>query len=994
MAKKIDIQLNLKTNGAGQIQGLTLDLEDFQRAVQTAARVANTAVKEMDKHWYDSITRVSATCATFGTAMEHLQKSLADLSGDYKDFDKAMRLANTMAGKDAAGFDALKAQITSLAKEIPLTRDALANGLYQVVSNGVPEDNWIDYLNKSAHAAVGGAADLGQVVGVTSTIIKNYGLSWDAAGVIQDKIQLTAKNGVTSFEQLAAALPRVTGNAATLGVSIEELLATFATLTGVSGNTAEVSTQLAAIFTALVKPSSEATKMAAKMGMQFDAAAIKAAGGMQKFLQSLDTSVKSYAAASGMLEQEVYGKLFGSAESLRALVPLQGELADKFKQNAAEMADSAGVIDAAFKQNIATEESKLQLVKNKLSLLYDISGRMAASIQPYLQYLAITGQATTGVIALGNALRVLALRGIVLRQLRNLMVAYSMSCEVGTRSTFLLKTGLKSLMIASGIGVAIMAVTTALEYFSRRSEEAKAKAEALARAEEAAKQSAEALKEQRRQNAVEVEKVRVAIEQYIVRIKEFKGSQEEEHRLVKELNSAYGDAMGYKKTLSEWYSALVTNSKAYCKQLALEAEAQLLAQQIAEKRVQAREIIYNADGSGRKYSSKREQRRYTLEEGKNLGLQLVEGDAPIHDPGSGRILYNFEITGTSDLDKANKGVKQLNTEVAALQHQLEKTVDASNKIKLEFSGSKTNPFAGENDDKDNNDKKTQKQWIENAKTLEQYSNNLQVVDAKLRELDPSQIEEVARLREQRQEIERQITALQILLGLKEASVRHSLDAPKELNIPTSQKSFAPEPPSARPADLQLSSGVYEMAADSINKYIAAVSAAATQNQLLQGSVANIGSAMGSLGQAIGGAAGAWLEYAANTLSAVSAVLPQILALTNAKFGQAMAEATSSSAGLPFPFNIISIGAGVAAVIAAMAKVPKFADGGIAYGPTLGLFGEYAGASSNPEVVAPLSELSKLLQPAVPVAGGEVRVRIAGRDLVGVLDLQRNYNSRI
>ncbi|MBJ2196134.1 MAG: phage tail tape measure protein [Muribaculaceae bacterium] len=59
---------------------------------------------------------------------------------------------------------------------------------------------------------------------------------------MQDKIQLTAKNGVTSFEQLAQALPRVTGNAATLGVSIDELMGTFATLTGV-----EVHTQLAAI---------------------------------------------------------------------------------------------------------------------------------------------------------------------------------------------------------------------------------------------------------------------------------------------------------------------------------------------------------------------------------------------------------------------------------------------------------------------------------------------------------------------------------------------------------------------------------------------------------------------------------------------------------------------------------------------------------------------------------------------------------------------------
>ena len=148
---------------------------------------------------------------------------------------------------------------------------------------------------------MGGCADLQKVVTVTSTVIKNYGAAWTDAAAIQDKIQLTAKNGVTSFEQLADALPRVSGNAATLGVSIDELLASFATLTGVSGNTNEVATQLAAVFSALVKPSSEAAKMAEEMGIQFDAAAVKSAGGLQNFLTSLDRSVKAYAASSGVL---------------------------------------------------------------------------------------------------------------------------------------------------------------------------------------------------------------------------------------------------------------------------------------------------------------------------------------------------------------------------------------------------------------------------------------------------------------------------------------------------------------------------------------------------------------------------------------------------------------------------------------------------------------------------------------------------------------------
>ena len=41
----------------------------------------------------------------------------------------------------------------------------------------------------------------------------------------------------------------------------------------------------------------------------------------------------------------------------------------------------------------------------------------------------------------------------------------------------------------------------------------------------------------------------------------------------------------------------------------------------------------------------------------------------------------------------------------------------------------------------------------------------------------------------------------------------------------------------------------------------------------------------------------------------------------------------------------------------------FAKGGIVYGPTNALIGEYAGASSNPEVVAPLNKLKELITPA-------------------------------
>jgi hypothetical protein len=42
------------------------------------------------------------------------------------------------------------------------------------------------------------------------------------------------------------------------------------------------------------------------------------------------------------------------------------------------------------------------------------------------------------------------------------------------------------------------------------------------------------------------------------------------------------------------------------------------------------------------------------------------------------------------------------------------------------------------------------------------------------------------------------------------------------------------------------------------------------------------------------------------------------------------------------------------------SIKQFADGGIAFGPTLGMFAEYANARSNPEVVAPLDRLKSMI----------------------------------
>ena len=586
MAGKSTISITFKLDGDGKgFKDLSQNADGLKQAM-TAAIVEADKLKSSLINWSQGVQALGAV----SNAVSQLNGTLQDITADSRAFGAAMKAANTMAGKNAEGFANLKGQVADLSKTLPIARDELANGLYQVISNGVPEDNWIDYLNKSAKASVGGIADLGETVKVTSTVIKNYGLAWDAAESVQDKIQLTAKNGVTSFEQLAQALPRVTANASTLGVSIDELLASFATLTGVSGNTNEVATQMAAIFTALVKPSSEATEMAEKMGIEFNAASIQAAGGLRNFLTQLDASVKEYAAANGVLEQEVYAKLFGSAESLRALTPLTNQLSEKFSENVDAMANSAGTINAAYNEMSSTGSANTQMLKNQVGAITDVVAGFVGSAIPFVSFIANTGVMVMSITSLVKTIKalniqqgILTLRskaggaamllfGLNASRSAAFTRVFSAALKSGAYSATAFKIALKGLMITTVVGAAIVAVTSVIEYFVNKTDEATDKTNEFSEAEDAYKNAAASTK-------VELDKEIKALGDLITAKKDTTDA-------VNHLNAVYGDLFGSHKTASEWYDTLTRKSQIYVKQIGYEAQAKVLATKLAEKQIE------------------------------------------------------------------------------------------------------------------------------------------------------------------------------------------------------------------------------------------------------------------------------------------------------------------------------------------------------------------------------------------------------------------------
>lgn len=163
-------------------------------------------------------------------------------------------------------------------------------------------------------------------------------------------------------------------------------------------------------------------------------------------------------------------------------------------------------------------------------------------------------------------------------------------------------------------------------------------------------------------------------------------------------------------------------------------------------------------------------------------------------------------------------------------------------------------------------------------------------------------------------------------------------------------------------------------------------------------IGNAASAMGQLMSAAGaeGAAAA-MQIVATTANATAQIIPQIMALIAAKEGEATANGTASAAALPFPANIAAIASIVATVVGTFASiyasVGKFASGGIIQGAST--HGDQLIARVNAgEMILNGSQqarLFNLLDGAGAIGGagvGQVSFKIKGSDLYGSLS---NYS---
>ncbi len=198
--------------------------------------------------------------------------------------------------------------------------------------------------------------------------------------------------------------------------------------------------------------------------------------------------------------------------------------------------------------------------------------------------------------------------------------------------------------------------------------------------------------------------------------------------------------------------------------------------------------------------------------------------------------------------------------------------------------------------------------------------------------------------------------------------------------------FASAPSAATPDKLTGELALSNYNKDIVQPKIDEINAEAAAVDALASSFVNLGSA-------IGGANGEAIAWLASVMQQTASIVSQIGVLqaeaqarksvANAAMEEAASKTLAAYSGIPFAGIALAMGA-IGTMFAIASSVPKFADGGVVTGPTIGLVGE-AGA----EAIIPLDRLDAMMAQGTREVHVKGTLRARGKDLVGTIE---NYGN--
>lgn len=344
------------------------EAEQSLKRMQKAGADAEGGLQNSTEAIVGQFKKVAGIAAAAYAAVQ----TLGGASRDFIAFDKTLGEISTQLLDNTERVKEFAQESQNLALQFGSGLTDQSKAFYEVLSTGITDTREATELLTAANKlAIGGNSNLGTAISGLTSIVKGYGDKVKDVTDISDTLFTASLAGKISIEELSEGLGRIIPLADALDVGLEEVTASIAalTLTGVSAR--ESITSVRAVLAAVVKPSSEAADEAARLGLEFSAAAIKSKG-MLGFLDDLKQKTGGSVTSLGLL--------FGGVEAILPALNLVNNGGKEFNQIMGQMADKAGITDKAFDQMAATADFKVNRFFAAMNVISKEVGATLASI--------------------------------------------------------------------------------------------------------------------------------------------------------------------------------------------------------------------------------------------------------------------------------------------------------------------------------------------------------------------------------------------------------------------------------------------------------------------------------------------------------------------------------------------------------------------------------------------------------------------------------------
>ena len=375
-------------------QSLASDLNMASAAMNRTQRELDALGKELEHvnsrtyQFAESMKSIGVNAQSVGSMMQTVGDKVSKVSlaiagavtatsvKGWMTLEDEMANVATIADTSEKSLSDLTAEAIEASNVTGVAAAEIAKAQYQAISANVATAESTGLVANAAKAAKAGVSDVTTVIDGATSIINGWSIAIGESEAVFDKLLKTQQRGKTTIGELATSIGQVTGLAPQLNMSLDETLAAVGAITQSGNSTSTALNGLKAVMSSVIKPTAEAKEEAERLGLQFDAAAIKSKG----FTAFLADVVEKTGGSEDSL-----AKLFGSVEGLSQIMLLGGSAAGMYADILDDLGNSAGTLNTMFEERTASSAQRFSMALNKIN---NAAISLGQSMAPLINYAA------------------------------------------------------------------------------------------------------------------------------------------------------------------------------------------------------------------------------------------------------------------------------------------------------------------------------------------------------------------------------------------------------------------------------------------------------------------------------------------------------------------------------------------------------------------------------------------------------------------------------